>query len=77
VAARLAWRRHPLAPAAATIVGVVLLIWVAVEIAIIGYSNEAPLQPFYLLLRAVITILGLTWMALVARSVQRLSAQLR
>ena len=30
-------RRHPLAPAAATIVGVVLLIWVAVELAIIGH----------------------------------------
>jgi hypothetical protein len=44
VAAALAWRRHRLAPVSASSVGVALLIWVAVEIAIIGYSNEPPLQ---------------------------------
>jgi len=44
VAARLAWRRSPLAPIAAFVVGIALLIWVAVEITIIGYSNEPPLQ---------------------------------
>jgi threonine/homoserine/homoserine lactone efflux protein len=40
-----------------------LLIWVAVEIAIIGYSNEPPLQAIYLLLVAVITIVALGWLA--------------
>ena len=60
-AAQLAWRRHPLAPIAALGVGVALLIWMAVEIAIVGYSNSPPLQPFYLLLGAVITGVGLGW----------------
>jgi hypothetical protein len=60
-AAQLAWRRHPLAPIAALGVGVALLIWMGVEIAIVGYSNSPPLQPFYLLLGAVITSVGLGW----------------
>jgi hypothetical protein len=63
VAARLAWIRHPLAPVAALVVGAALLIWVAVEIAIIGYSNEPPLQAIYLVLGAVITIVALGWLA--------------
>jgi hypothetical protein len=42
-------------------VGVTLLIWMAVEIAIVGYTNSPPLQPFYLLLGAVITGVGLGW----------------
>jgi hypothetical protein len=45
IAARLAWIRHPLAPMAAFVVAAALLIWFAVEIAIIGYSNEPPLAP--------------------------------
>ena len=61
-AAFLVWLRHPLAPATTTVVGVVLLIWIAVEIAIIGYSNDPPLQPIYLLLGAVITVVGLGWL---------------
>ena len=60
-AAQLAWRRHALAPIATLEVGVALLIWMAVEIAIVGYSNSPPLQPFYLLLGAVITGVGLGW----------------
>jgi hypothetical protein len=60
-AALLAWLRHPLAPIAALGVGVALLIWMAVEIAIVGYSNNPPLQPFYVLLGAVITGVGLGW----------------
>ena len=60
-AAVLAWRRHPLAPIAAFVIGVALLIWMAVEIAIVGYSNSPPLQPFYMLLGAVITGVGLGW----------------
>ena len=60
-AALLAWLRHPLAPIAALGVGVALLTWMAVEIAIVGYSNNPPLQPFYVLLGAAITGVGLGW----------------
>ena len=63
VAARLAWLRHPLAPVAAFVVGVALLIWVAVQIAIINYSNEPPLQAIYLVMGAVITVVAVGWLA--------------
>ena len=63
VAARLAWLRHPLAPFAALVIGVGLLIWVAVEIAIIGYGNEPPLQAIYLVLGVAITVIALGWLA--------------
>ena len=63
VAAGLAWLRHRLAPLAAFVVGVALLIWVAVEIAIIGYSNEPPLQAFYLVMGVAITAIALGWLA--------------
>ena len=63
IAARLAWVRHPFAPLAAFVVGAALLIWVWVEIAIIGYSNEPPLQAIYLALGAVITVVALGWLA--------------
>jgi hypothetical protein len=62
VAAFLVWRRNDLAPLAAFIAGVALLIWVAVQIAIIGYSNNPPLQPLYLLLGAALTAVGLGWL---------------
>ena len=60
-AAEFARRRHPVAPIAALGVGVALLTWMAVEIVIVGYANSPPLQPFYLLLGAVITSVGLSW----------------
>jgi hypothetical protein len=60
-AAALVWLRHPLAPVAAFVVGVALLTWLAVEIVVIGYSNDPPLQPVYLILGALITIVGLGW----------------
>lgn len=63
IAARLAWIRHPLAPVGALIVGAALLSWIAVEIAIIGYSNGSPLQAIYLLLGTVITAVALGWLA--------------
>jgi hypothetical protein len=63
VAARLVWARHWFAPLAAFVVGVALLIWVAVEVAIIGYSSQPPLQAIYLVLGAVITIVALGWLA--------------
>jgi hypothetical protein len=62
VAARLAWLRHPLAPTAAFIVGAGLLIWVAVEVAIIGYSNEPPLQAIYGILGVAILFVAIRWL---------------
>jgi hypothetical protein len=62
VAARLAWLRHPLAPTAAFMVGVGLFIWVAVEVAIIGYSNEPPLQAIYGVLGVAILLAGVRWL---------------
>ena len=35
----------------------------AVEIAIVGYTNDPPLQLFYLLIGAAITSVGLGWRA--------------
>jgi hypothetical protein len=61
VAAGLAWLRHPLAPTAAFVVGVGLLIWVAVEVAIIGYSNEPPLQAVYAILGVAIVFIAARW----------------
>ena len=61
VAAGLAWLRHPLAPTAAFAVGVGLLIWVAVEVAIIGYSNEPPLQALYAILGVAIVLIAARW----------------
>jgi hypothetical protein len=40
-AALFAWRRHPRAPIGTLSVGVALLIWMAVEIAIVGYNKPA------------------------------------
>jgi hypothetical protein len=62
-AAILAWRNHELAPLAAIATGVVLLGWLTVEIAILGYSNDPPLQPIYLVLGVAITVLGGSWLA--------------
>jgi hypothetical protein len=70
-AALLLWIRHPHAPLGASMVGVALVIWVTVEIAIIGYSNDPPLQPFYLLLRVAITLVGLGWLREVRPSALR------
>ena len=62
VAARLVWLRHPLAPTAAFVVGSGLLIWVAVEVAIIGYSNEPPLQAIYGILGVAIVLVAGRWL---------------
>jgi hypothetical protein len=62
VAVALALRRHALAPAAAFGVGVALMVWLAVEIALIGYTNEPPLQPFYIVLGTAIVVVGLGWL---------------
>ena len=57
----LAWRRHPLAPLLTFAVGGALLIWLIVEIVIVGYS-EPPLQAWYLGLGVVISLVGAGWM---------------
>ena len=62
VAARLVWLRHPLASTAAFVVGAGLLIWVAVEVAIIGYSNEPPLQAVYAVLGVAIVFIAARWL---------------
>ena len=71
VAAALAWRRHPVAPLAAAAVGAALLTWLAVEIAIVGYTNDPPLQMFYMFLGAAIAVLGLGWRASIRRQESR------
>jgi hypothetical protein len=62
IAARLAWTRHPVAPVAAFVVGAGLLIWVGVEVAIIGYSNEPPLQAIYAILGVAILLVAIRWL---------------
>ena len=61
-AALLAWRRHPVAPLLAFATGAALLIWLGVEIAIIGYASNPPLQPLYLALGVVMVLVAGGWM---------------
>jgi hypothetical protein len=62
VAAGFAGRRNASAPFLALAVGCALVIWIAVEIAIVGYSNKPPLQALYLALGVVIAMVGFGWM---------------
>ena len=61
VVAYLAWNRHPLAPVLTLGVGGTLLIWMTVEILIVGYSDTPPLQPLYIGLGVAISIVGVVW----------------
>lgn len=61
MAAALAWRRAWVAPWAALLLGAALLVWMLVEIAIVGYSSKPPLQPFYLALGVAIVAVGGFW----------------
>ena len=61
-AAVLASRRHPVAPLLTFVVGGAPLIWLMVEIVIVGYSNDPPLQAWYLGLGVVISLAGIGWM---------------
>jgi hypothetical protein len=61
-AAVLAWQRHPAAPLLTFAVGGALLIWLIVEIAIVGYTNNPPLQAWYLVLGVGISLVGVGWM---------------
>jgi len=70
-AAVLTWRRHRLAPFLTCAVGGALLVWLAVEIAIVGYSNQPPLQALYLALGTVILLVGLGWLKQTKRGGRR------
>lgn len=50
---------------------VALLIWLTVQVVTIGYTNEPPLQPFYLLLGAAITVVGIGWVVAVGPTALR------
>jgi hypothetical protein len=68
-AAVLAWRRLPVAPLLAFAVGVALLVWLVVEIELVGYSSDPPLQALYLGLGAAITLVGGGWIVVSSRRV--------
>ena len=59
--ALLALRRDRFAPILTVLVGLALLTWLVVQIAIIGFAINPPLQPIYLALGSMITITGLVW----------------
>lgn len=61
VAAVLTWRRYPVASLLLTAVGAALLIWLIVEIAVVGYTNKPPLQALYLALGVAMTLVGVGW----------------
>ncbi len=61
VAAVLTVRRSRVAPLFAVVVGAALIAWIAVEIAIVGYSNEPPLQALYLGFGVAIAVVGARW----------------
>ena len=60
--ALLTWRRHRWTPLLSVGVGLALLIWMAVEIVIIGYANDPPLQPIYIGLGIAIGVVGIAWL---------------
>lgn len=62
VVALLSWRGSARAPLLAVGIGCALLAWLAVQIAIIGFSLDPPLQPLYLVLGVVILGVGLAWL---------------
>ena len=59
VAACGVWKRSRWARPAAFSVGVALVVWIAVEIVIIGYHSQPPLQAFYGALGVVIAVVSL------------------
>jgi hypothetical protein len=63
VVAWLAWRANRWAPILTVGVGGALLIWLLVQIIVIGYKAEPPVQLIYLVLGSMITVTGLTWVA--------------
>jgi hypothetical protein len=63
-AAVMTWRHHSLAPLLACATGGALIIWLAVEVAIVGYTTKPPLQAFYLALGVGIALVVVHWLRL-------------
>ena len=57
----LACVRHRTAPLATAAVGCALPVWMGVEIKIVGFSGNPPLQPTYIVLGVAILWVGLAW----------------
>ena len=64
VVAVLVWRGNHWAPLLTLAAGAALLIWLAVEIGIVGYASDPPLQPLYLGLGAALSLVGAGWLRL-------------
>jgi len=60
-AAVAAWQRRSVARFLAFAAGCALLVWLIVEIEIVGYSSHPPLQAVYLGLGVVMTLVGAEW----------------
>jgi hypothetical protein len=59
VSATLGVARRPIAPLTTVVVGVALVIWISVQVLMIGYGH--PIQPIYLVLGIGIAVTGLLW----------------
>jgi hypothetical protein len=70
-AAVAAWQRHSAARFLAFAAGCALLIWLIVEIEVVGYSSHPPLQAVYLGLGVVMTLVGAEWIRQVGWSRRR------
>ena len=49
--------------------------WLAVEIVIVGYSNDSPMQPMYVVLGVLITLVGVAWLRRTGRAPARVDRQ--
>jgi CHASE2 domain-containing sensor protein len=56
-----AWRRKSGAPLLTIGVAVALATWMIVEIRLIRYSNNPPIQPLYLAMSIAIGVVGVAW----------------
>ena len=54
--------QHRAAPLLTLVVGNALIVWIVVEIAIIGYSNYPPLLAVYLALGVTIVLVSAGWL---------------
>ena len=59
VAAYGVWRRRPWGWTSSFVVGAALIVWLAIQIRIIGYHPDPPLQFAYALLACAITVLAI------------------
>ena len=61
VVAWLGWRRHPAAPFLAFAIGCAQMIWIVVQLAIIGTENLSFLHPAMFLVGLVIAVAAVPW----------------